>query len=141
MGVRPEEQEHMAPGEDMLTPAVDPMDPFAAELAFTEAYPAPRILANLDRLYRTGARIVVRCPLVPGVNDDDEHLRGIADLDARHPDLEGIEVMPYHALGRDKAARVGLADELARLPSADPATIEGWLAELRRLGCRRVRLG
>lgn len=38
MGVRVDERQDTAPGEDMLTPSVDPADPFAAELAFTEAY-------------------------------------------------------------------------------------------------------
>lgn len=38
MAVREDEREQVAPGEDMLSPAVDPADPFAAELAFTEAY-------------------------------------------------------------------------------------------------------
>jgi glycyl-radical enzyme activating protein len=100
-----------------------------------------RILANLDRLYRGGARIVVRCPLVPGVNDSPGHLRGIAALDERYPELEAIEIMPFHALGRDKAARVGLEDPLAGLMSASHDTVDGWLRELRRLGCTRVRVG
>jgi pyruvate-formate lyase len=40
MAARTDEAEAPAPGEDMLTPAVDPADPFAAELAFTEVYRA-----------------------------------------------------------------------------------------------------
>ncbi|MGZ4152295.1 MAG: pyruvate formate lyase family protein, partial [Actinomycetota bacterium] len=40
MAVRTDETEAPAPGEDMLTPAVDPADPFAAELYFTEVYRA-----------------------------------------------------------------------------------------------------
>jgi pyruvate formate lyase activating enzyme len=100
-----------------------------------------RILENLDRLYRLGARVVLRCPLVPGVNDTVDHLAGIASLSARYPSLAGIEIMAYHALGRDKMARIGRANPLASLPSADEATKERWLAALRDLGCARARLG
>jgi glycyl-radical enzyme activating protein len=98
-----------------------------------------RILANLDWLYGQGARIVLRCPLIPGVNDSPAHLAGIARLSARYPRLEGVEVLPYHALGRDKASQIGLPNPLAELPTTDDATVDGWLAELHRLGCERAQ--
>ena len=97
-----------------------------------------RILANLDDLYHRGARIVLRCPLVPGVNDTPEHLEGIAALAARYPRLEGVEVMPYHDLGRGKAARIGQDFPLPGVPSADDAVVAGWLDRLHTLGCTRA---
>lgn len=100
-----------------------------------------RIVANLDWLYHHGARIVLRCPLVPGVNDSAAHLAGIAALSARYPRLEGVDVLPYHALGRDKAEQVGFENPLADLPTTDEETVDGWLAALRRLGCERARRG
>jgi len=100
-----------------------------------------KILANLEYLYSRGARIVLRCPLVPGVNDAPEHLAGIARLSARYPDLAGVEIMPYHNLGRDKAARIGYHTPLADLPSADEATKAGWLRALHALGCERAQFG
>jgi glycyl-radical enzyme activating protein len=100
-----------------------------------------RILANLDRLYRAGARVVLRCPLVPGVNDGAEHLRGIAEMDRRYPDLEAIEIMPYHSMGRDKAPRVGLPVGLADVQTASTGQIDRWLSGLARLGCTRARVG
>jgi glycyl-radical enzyme activating protein len=100
-----------------------------------------RILGNLDWLYGHGARIVLRCPVVPGVNDSAAHLAGIAALSARYPRLEGVEVLPYHALGRDKAERVGLENPLPDLPTTDDETVEGWLSELHRLGCERALRG
>jgi pyruvate formate lyase activating enzyme len=103
--------------------------------------PNELILDNLDYLYRRGAAIVLRCPLVPGVNDSAEHLAGIAALSGRYPRLAGVEIMAYHSLGRDKASRLGYDDPLAGLPSAGEATTAGWLEALRRLGCERARLG
>jgi glycyl-radical enzyme activating protein len=99
------------------------------------------ILENLDRLYAHGARILLRCPLVPGINDSPDHLQGIASLSHKYPDLAAVEIMPYHNLGRHKAAEVGMRSRLADLPSADEATQTGWLDALHTLGCRSARLG
>jgi glycyl-radical enzyme activating protein len=137
--VGPAALDAVAPDVDLFLFDYKATDP-GTHRALTGASNA-RILENLDRRYRAGSRIVLRCPLVPGVNDDRAHLRGIAELDRRYPRLEAIDIMPFHALGRDKAARVGLDDELAGLPSADPATVDGWLSALRDLGCTRVRVG
>lgn len=100
-----------------------------------------RIVENLDWLYGEGAHVVLRCPLVPGVNDSADHLVGIAALSARYPALEAVEVLPYHAMGRDKAERLGLPNPLAGLPTTDEATVAGWLDALHRLGCVRARRG
>lgn len=98
-----------------------------------------RIVENLDWLHGQGARIVLRCPLVPGVNDSPEHLAGIAAIARRYPDLESVDVLPYHSMGRDKAERLGLENPLAGLETAAEATIGGWLEELQRLGCAARR--
>jgi pyruvate formate lyase activating enzyme len=103
--------------------------------------PNEQILDNLDYLYHRNAHIILRCPLVPGVNDSPEHLAGIAALSARYPRLDGVEIMAYHSLGRDKAARIGYQDPLAGLPSADVATRACWLDNLHRLGCERAQFG
>jgi pyruvate formate lyase activating enzyme len=100
-----------------------------------------RVLANLDFLYELGARIRLRCPLVPGVNDCPSHLEGIARLSHRYPNLEGVEIMAYHDMGRDKAERIGRAYMLSHVPSADEHHKAFWLDELHRRGCTRARIG
>jgi len=99
------------------------------------------ILKNLDDLYRHGAQILLRCPLIPGLNDSAEHLVGIARLSARYPGFVGVELMAYHNLGRDKATRIGYHTPLADLASADETTKQRWLDTLHTLGCTSARLG
>ncbi|MEW8979896.1 MAG: glycyl-radical enzyme activating protein [Symbiobacterium sp.] len=99
------------------------------------------ILANLDALMQAGARVILRCPLVPGVNDDPAHLDGIAALARRYPGLAGVEIMAYHAMGHHKALRVGQRAPLAGLPTAAEAQKAAWLAALHSRGCTRARLG
>ena len=65
---------------------------------------------NLDKLAAAGAKIVLRCPLIPGVNDDDEHLDAIGALAERIRPLE-VNVEPYHPLGVNKSKRLGRAPD------------------------------
>ncbi len=79
------------------------------------------ILVNLERLnQRTRAgSILLRCPVIPGVNDSGEELRGIGELAERLEHVGGVDVEPYHPLGVGKARRLGLSIHEADFPSAD----------------------
>jgi pyruvate formate lyase activating enzyme len=99
------------------------------------------ILANLDLLYQNGAAILLRCPLVPGVNDSAEHLAGIAALDRKYPRLLGIELLPYHNIGNMKYERYGLQNPLPGLETTSEAVKQSWLSHMRAAGCEKVRLG
>ena len=59
------------------------------------------ILDNLDFISNLGKRIVLRCPLVPGYNDRQEHLKAIAALANKYSGIIRIDVEPYHPLGKD----------------------------------------
>jgi glycyl-radical enzyme activating protein len=69
------------------------------------------ILENLRKLHDAGAKILLRCPVVIGLNDRDGHLRGIADLSSTLPNLQGVEILPYHNLAASKTARMGLESQ------------------------------
>ncbi len=93
------------------------------------------ITANLELLQQLGAQVILRCPLVPGVNDGEAHLAEIARLGRSCAAIRQIELMPFHAMGRAKAARVGRAalDDPA-WKEADAADKTRWLACIRRHG-------
>jgi glycyl-radical enzyme activating protein len=91
------------------------------------------ILENLDILYNSGASILLRCPLIPGINDTEAHLQGIATLAKKYPRLMGIEVMPYHDLGRGKWEEIGLMYELGDLKSADQEIRNQWALRLKEM--------
>lgn len=99
------------------------------------------ILANLDFLYVNGASILLRCPLIPGVNDSPVHLAGIAALDRRYPNLLGIDLLPYHNIGNSKYARYGLTNPLPAIETTSEETKQGWVRRLREIGCEKARLG
>ncbi len=99
------------------------------------------ILANLDLVCGEKAQVILRCPLVPGVNDSDEHLQGIASLSKKYPGLAGVEIIAFHDMGRAKARRIGGEWSLKGLKSAGEEVKNGWLGKLRKLGCAQARIG
>lgn len=67
------------------------------------------ILRNLDLLDTLGASVVLRCPIVPGLNDTPSHIRGIAATAAAHDSILAVQLEPYHRLGVSKAVQLGSA--------------------------------
>jgi pyruvate formate lyase activating enzyme len=65
------------------------------------------ILRNLQSLSQRGHHIILRVPLIPGVNDDEENLRQIGSFAAALPHLEQVDILPYHRAGTDKYPRLG----------------------------------
>ena len=97
------------------------------------------ILENLQRLHDAGAKIVLRCPMIPKHNARQEHLDGIVALARRLPKLEAVELLPYYDLWRAKLDRFGLKSELPEsIKPPSRQRVEGWKSYLRRQGVRLV---
>ena len=65
------------------------------------------ILANARRIAESGAHLIIRVPTIPGFNDTEEEIRGIARFAASLPGVEEIHLLPYHRLGYDKYVGLG----------------------------------
>ncbi len=66
------------------------------------------ILDTLDVLATNGTNILLRCPMIPGVNDTPEHLQGIADLQRKYPEsIKAIDILTWHTMGHVKYTRLG----------------------------------
>jgi pyruvate formate lyase activating enzyme len=101
---------------------------------FTGAPLAP-ILANLRRLHDSGAKIILRLPVVPTLNDRPEHFAAVARLAGELPRIEGVDVMPYHRFGLGKRDKLGLLDApLDAVEAPDAGTVSRWLDMLAALG-------
>jgi glycyl-radical enzyme activating protein len=99
------------------------------------------ILVNLEFLISEGAAVILRCPIVPGVNDQAEHLAAIAEMERRYPSLQGIDILLWHTMGSSKYRKLGqtIAPELpaANVPEATKARYRAFFANC---GNRKVRL-
>jgi pyruvate formate lyase activating enzyme len=72
-----------------------------------------KILDNLHKLSSARAHIIVRIPLIPGINDDNENIKLCGSFLAALPHLDGIELMPYHEIGIAKYQALGMNYRLA----------------------------
>ena len=68
------------------------------------------VLNNIRRLDLSDVpfSLIIRIPLIPGINDDDENLKAVAALARELPKkLQGIELLPYHRLGLNTYRMLG----------------------------------
>ncbi|WP_324292697.1 glycyl-radical enzyme activating protein [Marispirochaeta sp.] len=65
------------------------------------------IMDNLRLLRGKNANIIVRIPLIPGFNTDEQTLSAIADFSGENG-IREIHLLPYHRLGRSKYDRLSI---------------------------------
>ena len=92
------------------------------------------ILKNLKRLDSLGKNIIVRSPLIPGVNSGEENVRSMSDLVSRLKNVEQIDLLPYHRLGIEKAERLGKKAKSFKESSNE--IVENVAKELRSFGLK-----
>lgn len=98
-----------------------------------------RIKENLVMLNDMGKDIILRCPVIPGINDTPEHFRGIADLSESLAHIGHIELEPYHGLGADKCVRLGQTPISYQQPSME--SIDSWQKKLHTLTSKEIKIG
>ena len=79
------------------------------------------ILNNLKQLSQRGARIIIRLPVVPGINADEENIDRTGALAASLSGVMGINILPYHCAADTKYRNLGLQNKAsdAQRPSED----------------------
>jgi pyruvate formate lyase activating enzyme len=87
------------------------------------------ILENLWALSERGHEIILRVPLIPGVNDGDDNIRRTGALAAGLPTPAHVEILPYHRMGVEKYRRIA---RQYPLPQAHPPSQER-MAEVARM--------
>ena len=90
------------------------------------------ILANLKLLSEQKARIQVRIPLIPGINDDADNINRTAEFVAALSGVEHIAILPFHNSARGKYGRLGMAcmSSDTQSPSDEQLNIiAGWLTK------------
>jgi pyruvate formate lyase activating enzyme len=74
--------------------------------------PNELILKNLEMLSRAGHNIILRIPIVPGINDDDENMRRIGSYVSDTLSLNRVDILPYHHTAAHKYERLMKGYEL-----------------------------
>jgi len=70
--------------------------------------PNELILENLKKLSQETVPIIVRIPVVPGYNDQEENIKSTAEFISKLGDsITRVELLPYHRLGISKYKQLG----------------------------------
>lgn len=134
--------------ETVLRPVLEEVDLVLLDLKLhdPEAHlrlagvPLAVVLASVDRIAATGLPVWVRTPVIPGMTDGDDNVRGIAALlRERLPRVERWDLLAFSNLCGSKYAMLGLRFPLDGVPLLPRARLEA-LVELARgagIGCAR----
>jgi len=98
------------------------------------------ILGNLQALAQRGHNIVLRVPIIPGVNDDDGDISQIGAFAAAWPRLNRVDILPYHHAGVDKYNRLHRVYELPEIRPPSDERMAGIAEILRGFGLQ-VKIG
>lgn len=75
------------------------------------------ILENLEYISSLGKEIILRCPIIPDVNDFKEHFEAIRSLGEKLEGIKKVELLPYHDFGVIKGKNIGKEVVRFRVPS------------------------
>ncbi|MEJ2040555.1 MAG: glycyl-radical enzyme activating protein [Desulfosarcinaceae bacterium] len=92
------------------------------------------ILDNFRALGRTHPAVRVRLPLIPGVTDDEENIRAVAEVAHACKGLAGADLLPYHRIGDQKYDQLGMERRLADLATPTPGAVSAAQSLYRKYG-------
>ena len=97
------------------------------------------ILENLTKLSELNSRIILRMPIIPGINDSVHNLSAAAEFIAGLPQVEEIDLLAYHQIATDKYKRIN-RPYLLDLEKPSPERMEEIAVLMRRYGLN-VKIG
>lgn len=83
--------------------------------------------------------VVLRCPVIPFVNDNDEHFNAIINILHTHKNVLRAEILPYHSFGVAKSKFTGMNQTEFVSPTKEK--VSEWLEWFRQKGVTNVIRG
>lgn len=102
--------------------------------------PNERILENLSWLVKNHSRVIVRVPIIPGINDDEENVALVGEFVTSLKRVQELHLLPYHKAGVNKYQLLGRTYQLPELQSPGHERMEQIAGKLEQLGLK-VKIG
>lgn len=96
--------------------------------------PVEPVLTFAARLAALGKPMWIRFVLVPGLTDDPENVEGLAAFVATLPNVERVEVLPFHQMGASKWERRGIPYPLRDTRPPDRVLVDRVVDQFRSHG-------
>lgn len=101
-----------------------------------------KIIENLGLLATLKKEVILRCILIPGLNDNEQHFRAIANLSNKYSNISKVELMLYHDYGSHKYAPLGMKYWPEAPDETTPkAKGDEWLMGIKKLGGKNIFVG
>ena len=94
------------------------------------------ILTNLRALSEDARNVVVRVPVIPGINDDAGNLDALGAFVASLPTPFPVELFPFKRMDEDRYAHFGLCYSQSEVTPPSAETLAGVVRRLERFGLR-----
>jgi len=92
------------------------------------------ILENLKRLAGRKAEIIIRIPIIPGLNDDEENIARSGEYAASLDVVRRIDILPYNRAVQGKLARLTRGYELPEIEAPNDERLQMIARKLKDFG-------
>jgi len=83
-----------------------------------------KILHNLKTLADTGAHIIIRIPLIGGINDNEENIHLTAEfINSLAGEKKEVHLLPYHKIAQTKYMKLGKDEDFELFSGPDKETL------------------
>lgn len=96
------------------------------------------ILENIRRLGRLGPSLVIRIPVIHGVNTEAENMNAAFTFLKKEVPEAKLELLPYHTFGEGKYKELGLTPPSAAFETPDIKELDLWYEKARQMGIGTV---
>ena len=73
----------------------------------------------LEKCKQKNKKLWLRQVIVPGINDDKEHVLKLKEFAKNIPNVERIELLPYHSMAEHKYTELGIEYKLKEVPDME----------------------
>ncbi len=80
---------------------------------------AELVRRNLIRLCESGAKVIVRVPVIPGFNHSTGEMEQLISFVAELEGMEEVHFLPFHRFGKNKYKMLDMADPMEGISSLD----------------------
>lgn len=91
------------------------------------------VLTTLQYFNYINKPVILRCPIIPNINDTKEHFEEIKSIKEKYKNIQDVDIMAYHSTGRRKWTDIGLQYTLNDLESVKPEQKKIWENNIKKV--------